>query len=141
MRANLLLQTLRELPPSGSLQEWVLTLLLLKKEEIEHARELAFAQIFVNKGKAQEAWETYQKIARPYIQTAQSEQKQDSIKKLLEEVKRGPLGIRPLWQKPVRSRLRSQQEVAVHAAETYGRSKQEIDKLYTQLNPVMPRAR
>lgn len=114
-------------------------MLLLKKEEIEHARELAFAQIFVNKGEATKAWTAYQEIARPYIKTAQDEQRKTSIQRLLEEVKRGPLGIRPLWQKPVRSRLRTQDEVAQHAAQHYGRTKQEVDQLYAQLNPIMPR--
>lgn len=129
--------TLRELPPKGSLQEWVLTLLLLKKEEIEHARELAFAQILLNKEKAMEAWSTYQEIARPYIKSAQTQERQANIKRLIDEVKRGVLSIQPLWQKPVKSRLRDREEVAKHAAKTYGRSKQDIDRIYAQLNPMI----
>ncbi len=137
----MLLMTLRELPKKGSLQEWLLTLFLLKKEEIEYARELAFAQILVEKEKGIESWKIYQEIARPYIKTAQEEQKQAFIKKLREEAARGPMLVKPLWQKEVRSRLRTQEEVTDQVEKMYRRPPQEIHKIMAGLNPIIPPVR
>lgn len=127
-----MLRTLREPPKPGSLQEWALTLLLLKLEEIEQARELAFAQLLLDKGKAAETWSTYQDTARFYVRAAQSKERQATIKKLLEEVQRGALGIRPLWEKPARSRLR--QPVI--------QSPDEAGRIYSRLgSPIIKRPR
>lgn len=127
----MLLRTLREPPAPGSLQEWALTLLLLKLEEIEQARELAFAQLLLDKGKAAEAWSTYQETARFYVRAAQSKERQETIKKLLEEVQRGALGIRPLWEKPARSRLQSP---VIHSPD-------EAARIYSRLDPIIKRPR
>lgn len=120
---------MREPPKSGSLQEWALTLLLLKHEEIEQARELAFAQLLLDKGKAAEAWSTYQDVARFYVRAAQGKEREETIKKLLQEVGRGALGVRPLWEKPARSRL---QTPVIHSPD-------EAARIYSRLSPKRPR--
>lgn len=103
-------------------------MLLLKLEEIEQARELAFAQLLLDKGKAAETWSAYQEAARFYVRSAQDKERQETIKKLLEEVRRGALVVRPLWEKPARSRL--QPEPAL-------RSPEEVDRIYGRLGPII----
>jgi hypothetical protein len=126
-----LYQTLREPPPKGSLRESVLILYVLKKEHIEHARLRALAQGIVNKEKAVEAFEEYQRTAFPWIETQKRRDAQDHIRLLAAEVKRGALSIRPLWEKPVRSRLKTR---IVGRA----RSEQEMGDLYEKLGRTVP---
>lgn len=106
----------------------MLTLLLLKEEEIEQGRELAFAQLLLDKGKAAEAWSAYQETARFYVRSAQDKERQETIKKLLDEVGRGVLSIRPLWEKPAHSRLRA--EPALQTPE-------DMDRIYGRLGPII----
>jgi len=129
-----LFQSLREPPERGSLRESVLVLYVLKKEQIEHARFRALAQGIVNKEKAVEAFEQYQRAAFPWIETQKRRDAEAHIKLLVEEVKRGTLGIRPLWEKPIRSRMRTrivQRDEAV-------RSEKSMDDLYGKLGMVVP---
>ena len=132
-RAKLLLRSLREPPAPGSLQEWVLTLVLLKEEEIEQARELAFAQLLLDMGKALEAWQTYQEVARPYVKTAQETERKAMMQKLLAEVGTGPLVVQPLWAERARSRLRDP-EPALRSAEA-------VDQYYGRLGAIIRRPR
>ncbi len=105
--------------------------MLLKLEEIEQARELAFAQLLLDKGKAAEAWSTYQETARFYVRAAQGREKEETIKKLLEEVARGTLAVRPLWEKPTRSRLQTGSP----------RPPEDVDQLYRRLGPIIKKPR
>ena len=125
-------QTLREPPPKGSLRESVLILYVLKKEHIEHARLRALAQGIVNKEKAVEAFEEYQHTAFPWIATQKRRDAQAHVKLLADEVRRGGLSIRPLWEKPLRSRLKTR------IVERSQRSEKEMTKLYEKLGTVVP---
>ena len=128
-------QTLREPPPRGSLRESVLILFVLQKEQIEHARLRALAQGIVNKEKAVEAFEQYQNTAFPWIKTQKRRDAQTHIKLLAEEVKRGGLGIRPLWEKPMRSRMKTR---IVERKEGSVRSDKAMNDLYSKLGMVVP---
>lgn len=126
-------QTLREPPKRGSLRESVLILYVLQKEHVEHARLRALAQGIVNKEKAVEAFEQYQHAAFPWIQTQKRRDAQAHIRLLADEVKRGVLGIRPLWEKPIRSRLRTR----VVQREPV-RNEKSMDDLYQKLGMAVP---
>lgn len=123
-------QTLREPPKRGSLRESVLILYVLQKEQVEHARLRALAQGIVNKEKAVEAFEQYQQTAFPWIETQKRRDAQGFIKLLSEEVKRGAMGIRPLWEKPLRSRLKTRV--------VQRRSESAMDDLYGKLGMMVP---
>jgi hypothetical protein len=130
-----LFQTLREPPPRGSLRESVLILYVLQKEQIEHARLRALAQGIVNKDKAVEAFEQYQNTAFPWIKTQKRRDAQAHIKLLADEVKKGGLTVRPLWEKPMRSRMKTR---IVQRTEGPIRSEKAMNDLYGKLGKVVP---
>lgn len=84
-------------------------LLILKKEQVEFARLRVLTQSFINKEKGPEVFDEFRKMAFPWVETQRGRDRQEHIKLLQEEVKRGVLGIQPLWEnnKQVRSRLRT----------------------------------
>ncbi len=130
-----MLSTLRELPPKGSIQESVLIILHFKQEEINHARLRALSQILMDKEKGIEAFEAYMKSAFPWIESSKNRDRASQIKKLQEEVNKGPMSVQPLWQKPIKSRLKAKLEVP-------GFSKKEMDEansLYKKMGRVIPR--
>lgn len=127
-----MLATLRELPQKGSLRESVLILLHLKQEEINHARIRALAQTIINKEKGPEVFEEYMRLAFPWVETAKKRDRSEQIKLLQQEVSRGALGIKPLWEKPVRSRLKAKTMNVVQKTET------ERNQFYGKLGMVVP---
>ena len=105
-------------------------LYVLKKEQIEHARLRALAQSIVNKEKGGEVFTEYMKVAFPWLETQKKRDHSDHVRILMEEVKRGALGIRPLWEeKKGRSRLKTK---------VVERSKTEQNKLYSKLGRIIP---
>ena len=70
--------------------------LVLKREEIETFKTRVMVQTLVDKEHAQEAWDNYTKQAMPWMETAKNREKQDWIKKLSEEVAKGPLTVKPV---------------------------------------------
>jgi hypothetical protein len=92
----------------------------------------ALAQIMLNKEKGPEVFEEYMKIAFPWIETNKRRDRGEQIKTLMEEVTRGPLNIRPLWQKPVRSRLKTK------VLETEPLDQKAGNRLYEKLGVVVP---
>lgn len=131
----MLFSTLREPPRPGSLRESLLILYVLKKEQIEHARLRTLAQALVDKEKAVEVFQEYQKTAFPWIATQKRRDKEEHIRLLLEEVKRGVLGIRPLWEQP-RSKLKERVK-ASSAPPTKG-SEQKQNEIYKKIGMVVP---
>ncbi len=77
----------------------------MKLESIEHARFRALAQIVVDKEKGIAAFEEYMKIAFPYLEATKKKEKTDHIKLLQEEIKRGPISVRPVQQPKLSSRV------------------------------------
>ncbi len=111
---------------------------VLKKDLIEHARLRALATALINKEKAAEIFEEYRKEAFPWVETQQKRDREATIRLLNEEIKRGSLGIRPLWEatKKVRSRMKT--KVIEADRPLLQRSKEEMDRLYNKLGPVRP---
>lgn len=111
-RARLLMATLKEPPKYGSVRETVLIMLTLMQERSDHARLRAIVQSVVDKEKGVEAFEDYMKVAFPWIETAKGRERMDHMNKLMNEVKRGPLGVTPMAMPKVSSRLRTRVERA-----------------------------
>lgn len=109
-RAQLLMSTLREPPKFGSVRETVLIMFTLMQERGNHARLRALVQSIVDKEKGVEAFEDYMKVAFPWIETAKGRERLDHMKKLMNEVKRGPLAVAPMAMPRVSSRLRTRIE-------------------------------
>ena len=105
VRAQILLATLREPPRKGSLRELVLRLLTTMKEEAEFLKWRAIGMLIIDKTKGAEAFDEYEKSAFPYIEKDKAKSHNDTIGILKREVARGPLAIKKLEKKKVRSRL------------------------------------
>lgn len=109
-RANLMLRTLQAPPRPGSLQEWLLILLLDRLEDIEHARFRALAQIVLVSGAEKqdagiEAFEDYMKIAFPSLEGRKKAKAEEAYDALRSWIAEGPLKVTPLISQR-RSRLK-----------------------------------
>jgi predicted aldo/keto reductase-like oxidoreductase len=125
---------LREPPERGSLRESILMLYVLKKEQVEHARLRALAQAIINKDKAQAVFEEYMKLAFPWIETAKKRETKEHTELLLNEIKRGGLVIKPLWQA---TRMKSRLRTKIIERST-PKTKEEMNRLYDKLGKVIP---
>lgn len=95
--------TLREPPEKGSLRESILLLYVMKERNITFLRDLALAQVIANK--KYDVFEDYQKELFPWLETAKKRERVDHIKKLMEEVRRGPITVTAAHVPSVKSRL------------------------------------
>lgn len=109
-RAKLLMSSLKEPPTFGSVRETVLIMYTLMEERSDHARLRALVQSVVDKEKGVAAFEEYMKTAFPWIETAKGRERMDYMKKLMSEIKRGPLGVAPMAMPKINSRMRSRIE-------------------------------
>ena len=110
-------------------------LYVLKKEEIEYSKELAMAQIQIDKEKGLEQFENYRKKMFPWVDTAKRREKDIHQKVLLDAVKGGPLVIRPMEQPRAKSRLVQRREVSTPPV----LNKKRLDTIYSQLGKVVPK--
>ena len=111
---------------------------VLKRDLIEHARLRALATAMINKEKAPEIFEEYRKEAFPWVETQKKRDNDATIKILNEEVKRGGLSIKPLWEatKKVRSRMKT--KVIEAERPILEKSKEDMARLYSKLGTVRP---
>lgn len=109
-------------------------LFVLKKEQVEHARLRALAQAVISKDKGKEAFDEYMKVAFPWLATSKRRERDDHVKVLLEEVKKGGLGIKPLWEEKMRSRLKHK----VIEREPVQKTRDEMNQLYKKLGKAIP---
>lgn len=128
---------MREPPPKGSLRESLLMMYVLKKDLIEHARLRALATSIINKDKGAEAFDEYRKEAFPWAEIQKKRDNEQTIKLLNEEVKRGALGIRPLWEATKKIRSRMKTKVVEAEKPVVERSRQDIDRLFSKVRPVI----
>ncbi len=105
-------------------------LLLMKHEEIEHARFRALAQIYVDKEKAQEVFDDYMKAAFPYMEAAKRRDKDEAFQTLKKWVDQGPLAVTPIPMPTMRSKLRERV--------SRSRSREEANAFYKKLGSVIP---
>lgn len=112
-------------------------LFVLKKEQVEHARLRALAQAIIAKEKGKEVFDEYMKVAFPWLETQKSRDKEDHVRILMEEVKKGALGIKPLWQdQPMRSRMKTL--VVNKDTPVKPKSREEQNELYAKLGKIVP---
>jgi len=128
-----LLQTLRAPPKVGSLLESVLILLLMKQENIEHARFRALAQIMINQEKGVEAFEEYMKMAFPYLEATKRKQSEGVAKMIDAEIRRGAFAITPQAQTPIKSKMHSKA-----ATRKVGLTRDQADSLYGKMGRAIP---
>ena len=111
-------------------------LYVLKKEQIEHARLRALAQAIISKDKGKEVFDDYMKVAFPWLETQKKRDHDDHVRILMDEVKKGGLGIKPLWQEQkIRSRLKTK---VVEREAPRPKTRAELDQLYSKLGKVIP---
>lgn len=109
-------------------------LYVLKKEQVEHARLRALAQAIIAKEKGKEVFDEYMKVAFPWLETQKKRDKDDHMKLLMDEVKKGGMSVRPLWQETKgKSRLKTK---VVSGGEK--RSSKDRNKLYSKLGKSIP---
>ncbi len=130
-----MLRTLNAPPKKGSLRESALILLLMRLENIEHAKFRAQAQIYLDQKQGVEAFEEYMKIAFPYLESIKQREKSDHIKALEDWVKRGPLKVTPMLAPKMQSRLKHKMVAPTPELRPPGKSS---DKLYSKLRNVWP---
>jgi hypothetical protein len=129
--------SLREPPPRGSPQESILMRFVLKKEEVEHARLRALAQAIIEKDKGKEVFDDYMKVAFPWLENQKGRDADVHRRILMDEVKRGGLAIKPLWEDTkMRSRLKT--KVVERSAPAREKSPAEMNRLYAKLGKVIP---
>jgi hypothetical protein len=117
-------------------------LLILKREQVEFARLRVLAQAMINKDKGPEAFDEFRKMAFPWVETQRGRDREQHIKILQAEVKRGVLGIQPLWEntKQVRSRLRTKVvEASNDNAPRATRSTPAEKRIYQKMGALVPR--
>jgi|HubBroStandDraft_1064217.scaffolds.fasta_scaffold140584_2 hypothetical protein len=117
-------------------------LLILKKEQIEFARLRVLAQSIINREKGPEVYDEFRKAAFPWVETQKNRDRQAHIKILQDEIKRGVLGIQPLWEnnKQIRSRLKTKVVDASTVPDAARRrSTNEERKIYEKMGALVPR--
>jgi hypothetical protein len=129
----MLLQTLRAPPKVGSLLESVLVLMLMKQENIEHARFRALAQILINKESGVEAFEEYMKVAFPYLEATKRKQSEAVAHMIDQEIKRGPIVVRPQQTTVVKSKMRN-----TISNREKGQTRDQADALYKKMGGSIP---
>jgi hypothetical protein len=110
---------------------------VLKKEQIEHARTRALAQAIVSKDKGKEVFDDYMKTAFPWLEAQKKNTHADVIKALNAEVKRGGMGIKPLWQAPKQSK-RKTTHIEKDATPDTPEVRARRGAFYTKLGKVIP---
>jgi hypothetical protein len=114
-------------------------LYVLKKEQIEHARLRALALAIISKDKGKEVFDDYMKVAFPWLETQKMRDRGDHVRILLDEVKKGGLSIRPLWQETkMRSRLRTVVVNRDPKPENTAASNASKNELYSKLGRIVP---
>lgn len=70
-------------------------------------RTRAIVQAVVNKDAADDGLKNYADTLMPYMARIKKDDRSQHIKRLMEEVKRGPMSITPVMQKQVKSKLKT----------------------------------
>ena len=81
--------------------------MILRMEEIEAAKTRALLQGLLKAEEGPNAWKDFFRLAFPWVETAKKRDEKDIIKRLQEEVARGPLSITPQQEQRYRSRLKT----------------------------------
>jgi hypothetical protein len=107
---------------------------VLQRDRIEHAKFRALAQVLVDKDKGIAAFDEYRNIHFPWLETHKKRDKEDHIRALMGEIKKGALVVTPKMDKQIRSRLK----VAKTSPPVIPGSSSRSGALYRKLGMVVP---
>ena len=110
----------------------MLILLLMKQENIEHARFRALAQIMINQEKGVEAFEEYMKMAFPYLEATKRRQSESVAKMIEQEIKRGPITV-TVQNNTMTSKMKSKM-----MARQKDQTRDQADALYRKMGGSIP---
>jgi hypothetical protein len=107
-----MLATMSEPPPRGSLQESVLQVLLVRLDQVDYAKTRALVTAIINASKegideTQKELDAYRDLQFPYYKNIQKTERSDHIKRLQQEVARGPLVVTAMPEKRMKSKLKT----------------------------------
>lgn len=110
--ANMMYDIMKTMPPRGSIKEALMIAVRKRRDLQDIYRTFALIQAARDKGESgeltQEAFESYRTSMLPYLQIESRKADDDVVKRLQEEVQRGPLVVRQVMETPkIRSRLQS----------------------------------
>lgn len=108
--ANMMYDIMRELPPRGSVREALMVSIHLRREVQDLYRTYVIVQAIRDKGETgeptQDAFNKFKEAIMPYVSESTMQADRDVVKRLEEEVARGPLMVRKVMETPaIRSRL------------------------------------
>jgi hypothetical protein len=136
--ATLLYDTLREPPKRGSVRELVLIQYVMRRENIQHARLRALAQVIIDQEKGVKAFEEYMKEAFPYLETAKRREHGKHMSVLMEEIKRGGLAITQKHETSMKSRLKTKVVERSAAPSTNAPNEDMARSIARRIGPSLP---
>jgi hypothetical protein len=117
----------------GSLRESVLLMLIIHKDRIEHAATRLLTQSQINPEAGPKAFDEYVKIRYPYLETSKKNEKDTAVARMLSEIQKGPLSIRPMSDTSIKSKTYKKIARADHENATAVAS-----RLMSKIGRVMP---
>lgn len=108
--ANMMYDVMTEMPRRGSLHEALMLSIRLRREVQDLHRTYVIVQAILDKGETgeptQEAFNRFRDSIMPHLSDSTVNADKDVVKRLQEEVARGPLSVRRVMETPqIRSRL------------------------------------
>lgn len=108
--ANMMYDVMRELPPRGSVKESLMISIRLRRDVQDLYRTYVVVQAVRDKGETgeptQEAFTKFRDTIMPFVGDSTKRADRDVVKRLEEEVSRGPLQVRKVLETPkIKSRL------------------------------------
>lgn len=109
--ANMMYDTMQELPPRGSVIEALMISIRLRKDVQDLYRTYVLVQAIRDKGEdgqpTQDAFSKFKEAIMPFVGDTTKQADQEVVTRLNEEVARGPMRVRSVEPTPrIRSRLK-----------------------------------
>jgi hypothetical protein len=110
--ANMMYDVMTELPPRGSVREALMVSIRLRKDVQDLYRTYVMVQAVRDKSEtgepSQDAFNKFKDAIMPFTSDTTRQADQDVVKRLEQEIARGPLRVRRVMETPrIRSRLQS----------------------------------
>ena len=110
--ANMMYDIMRELPRRGSVREALMISIRLRREVQDLYRTYVLVQAIRDKGETgeptQDAFNKFKQSIMPYVSDTTVKADEEVVRRLEEEIARGPLRVTPVSESPaIRSRLQS----------------------------------
>lgn len=115
---------------------------VLRRDQIDHGRFRTLAQMLLDKEKGAEAFSNTMKLTFPWHDANRAKEQESARMRLLTEVKKGALTVRPLWEERTKSRLKHRLVAPAGEAEADAgpaRSREALNTLYKKLRTTRSR--